>query len=867
MMRKLQFRGLGFGLALAVSSLHAGELSRDGKTTLKVRVAPSGNPALEENAKELGGYLKRITGAEFPLSSDAAKGDGVLLALAKDCPGLAEADRAKLASLGPEGYLLAVEGGRVVVAGNSELAVQHGTFDLLHAAGCRWLVPGERWTVVPVLPTLALRDGKRFEEPAFASRRIWYAYGMGGDESKEVLRRDYELWVRANRLGGLAKFHTGHSYPGTVIKHMAEFRQHPEWFAMGKDGQRLPPKEFQSLCYSNPEVAKIFVEDRLAQLAEAKAEDPWAFMVSMDPNDGSDECFCPECAKLGNGSDQAIFLANHVARALRARWPDAKVGMYAYASHRLPPEKVKPEPNLVVEIAMGFNKTQYTLEELVKLWRQHVAAIGIRDYLGVMAWDWGLPGRGKGSSFEYVSKMIPRYKEWGAVSFNAEINANWASFGPATWTATRLLWDARADAEAAYADWFEKAFVKGAAGMRELHALWRKDPRLNQNNLNQWLGKLAEVDAAVANEPEPVRARVEDMKAYLHYVALFRGWEMAEDSRDPEKAYAALGKLLKFSWQIRERPVHHSYALQRRLVNAGAQVLRPLREGWRFNDAKAVWKDPSPLAAADVDRLFREDLAAFPRDTRIAAFDSEAAVYAGAPLAKAHGSATRLIFRGSATCLVAPRRDGAFLYKVDGKDASLFDHATGDLLGQFAWKKPDAAAPAPAAAPGAPPAAEDQDPGAAKAEGAEWKVDLRKGTLYRLAFTPSLGSRNQNPSVEWPEGLPVAWLAGSDTPVWMDGSGPFYVFVPKGTKEIICRGSPRLSLVGPNNKRIDVTAGMYPAGEDAARVPVESGDDGGLWAVVTLSRGAVSFLNIPPQMNSMPEPLILPKGLALPPAK
>lgn len=857
------FSWIALFLAATLAPLPAVELSRDGKTAMKIHVAPPGNPALEESARELGGYLKRVTGAEFAVSAEPPKGEGILLALAKEAPGLAENDRARLASLGLEGYLLAAGNGRVVVAGNSELAVQHGVFDLLESVGCRWLVPGERWTVVPSLPTLTLKDGQRFEAPSFASRRIWYAYGMGGDESKEVLRRDYELWVRANRLGGIARFHTGHSYPGTVIKHMEEFRQHPEWFAMDKEGKRRPPKEFQSLCYSNPEVAKIFVADRLAQLEQAKTENPYEFMVSMDPNDGSEECFCPECAKLGNGSDQVIFLANHVARALRERWPDAKVGMYAYASHRLPPEKVKPEPNLVVEIAMGFNKTQYTLEELIKLWRQQVTALGIRDYLGVMAWDWGLPGRGKGSSFEYVKKMLPLYKDWGAISFNAEINANWAAFGPATFVATKLLWNSQGDAEAAYADWFEKAFGKGAVGMRELYSLWRKDQRLNQNNLNQWLGKLAEVSAAVANEPAPVRDRVEDMKAYLHYVVLFRGWEMAEDSRDPEKAYAALGKLMKFSWQIRARPVHHSYALQRRLVNSGAQVLRPLREGWRFNDAKAVWKEPSPLAAADMERLFQEDLAAFPKDTRIAAFDSEAVVYSGAPLARAQGSATKLIFRGNGACLVAPRRDGSFLFKVEGKDGSLFDHATGDLLGQFAWKKADAVAPAPAA----PPAAEDQDPGAAKAEGTEWKLNLRKGAIYRIAFTQSLGSRNQNPFVEWPEGLPVAWLASSDTPVWMDGSGPFYVFVPKGTKEIICRGSPRLSLVGPNGKRIDVGAAMYPPGEDAARVPVESGDDNCLWAVVTLSRGAVSFLNIPPQMNSMPEPLILPKGISLPPVK
>ena len=38
-----------------------------------------------------------------------------------------------------------------------------------------------------------------------------------------------------------------------------------------------------------------------------------------------------------------------------------------------------------------------TLAELVEQWSKKVGAVGLREYYGVEAWDWGLPGRMRGS--------------------------------------------------------------------------------------------------------------------------------------------------------------------------------------------------------------------------------------------------------------------------------------------------------------------------------------------------------------------------------------------------------------------------------------------------------------------------------------
>jgi len=65
-----------------------------------------------------------------------------------------------------------------------------------------------------------------------------------------------------------------------------------------------------------------------------------------------------------------------------------------------------------VQVALGFNRTQYSLPELVDLWSRKVKAIGLREYYGVEAWDWGLPGRARGGRVNYHRKWSQTQPQW-----------------------------------------------------------------------------------------------------------------------------------------------------------------------------------------------------------------------------------------------------------------------------------------------------------------------------------------------------------------------------------------------------------------------------------------------------------------------
>jgi len=817
---------------------------RDAKALTGVRVLPEDHPGLTATVETLKSVLEKISGVPIPLENGGAwEGKGILVALSDQLPPSEKEAADALKGASPETYMIDISPGRAVLAGCSPKAVCDAVYDLLGQLGCRWLLPSERWTIIPSNPSVSLPVQKTISKPDFSFRSIWYAYGFGGDSESKALAAAYYQWVDANRLGGVASYKAGHSYPSTVKRHKDVFASHPEYFGMDENGSRRPFTEYQSLCYSNPDVAALFVQDKLAELRADKEKNPYAYVVSMDPNDGSDVCHCDACRALGNGSDQALYLANTVARALRAEFPDAVVAMYAYASHRLPPEKIEVEPNVEIQLAMGFNKTQYSLEELALLWKKKVRAVGIRDYFGVMAWDWGLPGRGKSSSLEYVAKQVPRWHEWGARSFNAETNANWGSFGPATYVATKLLWDVKADAAAAYDDYMNAAFGKAAGEMKALYGLFSKSEDLTRQNLHRWLAQLDGAFHAAEGESAGVRARLTDMAAYLHYAVLFRDWELAQKSRDQEKAYAALRPLLEYTWQIRNRNMVHAYALQRRLVNSGDESLKPLREGWRFNDPTAVWKKEGLLDDEAITALFVQDRAAFPPDDRIATFSPKLVP------ANDNGSSDE----GDEQFSGFLRKQSTWHFLAETKEHLEFDlpmqgvrfHYELEIYGeenQLVWKT---------------------DATVSKTESRyatkpfQFKIRVPKPGLYKMVIK---GGEDYAPTA-FPKGMRIVLEMGPATPTVFRTFGPTYFHVPAGTREILAETGGRFPVKEPGaSSRRNYTASDYDPERKCLAIPAEAAD-GRIWMLTNATNGNFRLLNIPPYLATHPSRLLVPEGV------
>ena len=125
----------------------------------------------------------------------------------------------------------------------------------------------------------------------------------------------------------------------------ALFAKKPELFRMNERGERTAELNF---CVSNAEALRI-VSENAVKLAEALYGSSQNFYFWLDDAKNS-ACLCPQCRTL-SPSDQQLIAVNAMLRALRARFPSARMAYLAYAESMSPPQNTKAENGVFLEYA------------------------------------------------------------------------------------------------------------------------------------------------------------------------------------------------------------------------------------------------------------------------------------------------------------------------------------------------------------------------------------------------------------------------------------------------------------------------------------------------------------------------------------
>lgn len=804
---------------------------------------PAGADILKDAANWLSAALKAASGAKMSVADHPGDTAAVIIARAETWPDVARS--AGLNSDGYDDYAISTNptAQRVYVLGNSEDAARHGVADLLRQWGFRWFAPSPRWHVTPRFKDLTL-DLNAVESPQLIERRIWYAYGMSGDDLKPLME-NYQRWAVANRLTLRGLTRTGHSYGHIIGRNKDAFTRNPNLSAMSEDGTRdtTSVPNARKFCFSNPELIDLVVNDRRRLLEENRRANPASFMVSIDPSDGQGTCHCESCLQLGTTTDRVFHLANEVARRLKANDPRAWAGLYAYSSHRLPPT-IDVEPNVYVQVALGFNRTQYSLPELVERWSRKVSAIGLREYYGVEAWDWGLPGRARGSRVEYHRKWIPFYAERNLNGINAETNANWGAQSLGLYVASQMLWNPRADVDSLIDEYFGLLFGDAADTMRAFYQKLEAAPPLRPATLLPLFDDLQ--TASTQSDDPTVQARLTDLKAYLVYVALFRNFDLVRgrNTERNDEYYAALKPLMTYAWRIRHRDTIHYYALARRLCN-GLPIQDSRLEFYMANkDRSPIWKTGEALTDAEIQSRFEQTTASLEADGDPTVsfsryFDrvrvpGEAAGAAYAHATPQEQTAVSQFRRGLRGYLGASGPEVAKLgIAPTSKPVTLTVFMRKDAIFEQTFRtRPD-----------------END------RFHDVEIDLPRAFEYRVEISGDF-------ELQVPRETPFLFEASVTHPAWVSYSGPHYFYVPKGTRELIVDANPRLSLIIPGAGRRDLSPADRAEGKSYIVVNVPEGTDGTVWHTTTQTRGSIMLLNTPPLFSLHRDTIFVPRELS-----
>ena len=476
----------------------------------------------------------------------------------------------RLSDLPGDAFYVKADDNSLHIVSSSATGLRNGVWWYLNFLGFRYYFPNETWYFVPRLATV-FRKVDTTVSPSFFYRRIWYAYGTGSNKAT----RDYNTWFDANLLGG-EEISAGHSYDGIVNRNKAVFLQHPEYFAQKVTKGSIPkdPK-FE---VANEDLVQLVIADAEKQIETAiKKTGNVPVMISLDPSDGGGFSTSAASQKIGGPSEQVFYLVNRVAKALYNQYPQVRIGLYAYNFHASPPS-FAIEPNVTVLIATSMNRSKYRTEELVDLWRKKGVVVGLRDYYGVMAWDWDMPGQPLGARMEYVMKLKDYYAN-DIRLFTAETNIGWISRGPAHYLASRLLWDVNADTSIILSEFYNQMFGKAAPLIRKLYNAWEGYHQAvpPDGDLYNWM--LLAKQASDIEKDATVQKRLDQVKQYLHYVVLYKQWKDSMTDKN-------LVSLFSYAYRLQDEGIMASYPLFRRLGNSYVDG----KVAMRFDDPNAIWK-------------------------------------------------------------------------------------------------------------------------------------------------------------------------------------------------------------------------------------------------------------------------------------
>ena len=808
-------------------------IAKDGKALLPIQVDSNASEVTVATAGILRNYLNQISRSEFPIVR-GRQGKGIYLKVD---------ERRDLALLEREDYSIVTNAKGVVLAGNSDMALEHAVWDLLYRLGHRQFFPGETWEVIPRTDGIVL-DLNLKVSPDYKFRRIWYGFGTWGYN-----KQPWEDWCHKNRLGGSLRVQSGHSYGGIISANKKQFDAHPEFYAL-IDGKRAV-KSQGKFCISNASLRQLVVEHAKRHFLR----NPQADCISMDPSDGGGWCECEHCGKIGSQSDQALLLANQVADTVKPKF----VGMYAYSYHS-PPPSLTVRPNVCINAATAFIKGGLTIDEIVSGWSKKGAKIGIREYYSVNTWDRDMPGAARGSNLDYLSQTLPHFHRQGARFLNSESSDNWGCNGLGYYFAARTMFDLdevkRRDS--IVEDFLQKAFGPAVKPMREFYNLIEGSNKSSKLVYEDLLGRMYRSLAAarqLTKSDSKERRRIDELVLYTEYVRLFDEYRTAKGELRQTKFEA----MIRHTYRMRETMLVHARAIYRDVVARDKSVSIPSDALWGVPENRNPWKSSEEFTGVHIDQMVASGI----QTHTLVQLDFEPLEFSAdlVPPSTAHlenalrASKGATSVRGQANRARGKRS----WYTWTDEKKSIELTVTGGLIAHYRNRgnvKIKLLQIGGASETGEKETFVSED-SSVPPDGVARNVTLvlPKRGLYRI----DIDDGNDLTEIEWAKSVPMTWratLAGPHQSV--SGRWTLWFYVPHNTKRVgmyvNTRGGKVLNPAGDSMLDLSDRTGGFVS------VKVPEDQQGTYWRLSQVA-GTVCLMNVPPCLARSPGELLLPRAV------
>jgi hypothetical protein len=319
-------------------------LARDNKTEYGIVLPKAPSASQVFAATELQGYLRRISGAFFPIYPHDAKrvNRRILLVDAGD-----DVKHVGNYDLGSEGFSIETIGPDIRITGSNRRGIVYGVYTFLEEVlGCRWYSPG--CEVIPRQSTIKIGPLAITQVPDFIYREPWY-----------MVARDVD-WAVKNKVNGIGpaldsvrggrfEFVPGY-YCHTFDRIMPAEKYlatNPEYFSL-VDGKRVGGQYKGQLCLTHLDVTSFFIRE----VRKLIKKYPGMNILSVSQNDNRKYCQCENCARVdaeeGSPAGLMVRFANAIAADIGKDYPEVFIHTFAYQYTEKPPRITKPHPRVVL---------------------------------------------------------------------------------------------------------------------------------------------------------------------------------------------------------------------------------------------------------------------------------------------------------------------------------------------------------------------------------------------------------------------------------------------------------------------------------------------------------------------------------------
>ena len=456
-------------------------------------------------ATEAQRLLQEITGKTLAIRTADVKGAGRALYLGVTPPG--EEFAADLARLTDEGVLVDIGAEGVVCLGKTARALNYSLYEFFRLLGCRWYMPGPRGTVIPRAEKLDLRPVHLVHNPSFDLRGgcvIQVQAPPPKFDLSGINEEQYIAWATMNHMNRLKAAYpqswdygairgysweefAGHTYT-YLVPPEKYWQQHPEYWPLvkGKRTHLHSSGRPAELCLSNPDVGRMLTTGALDFFASHP--EGRRFCVNAD-DEPSYWCECDNCRALdtvpndfehqGNGvldlTDRCLTTVNQVAAEVGKQYPGRWVGTFAYGSTREVPRRVRPAPNVMIELTWWDRCFKHAMTDpgcpvnakglrRLRDWQRWTKNLTLYGYLQYPHWD--VPQTFAHSEASFLRAVHTR----GVRCVTDEWDTSFHASALLLSLRARLLWDVNTDVDAFVAEFCRDMYGPAAAPMRAYYA-------------------------------------------------------------------------------------------------------------------------------------------------------------------------------------------------------------------------------------------------------------------------------------------------------------------------------------------------------------------------------------------------------------